>query len=164
MELNINKELVDAIADKFGMFIDWSAENVVPQVTDILMRYRMYEITRLSLIIFLLFITFSVCVGILIAARVETKRVNKITRNENWSYYDGTFFEYELDLAYDEEHKNYKVISSKICDIKTFGLVSAVIIGIILMCLIGFGFDPVFNLTKWIFIPEIQFYNLIMGA
>ena len=164
MELNINKELVDAIADKFGMFIDWSAENVVPQVTDILMRYRMYEITRLSLIIFLLFITFSVCVGILIAARVETKRVNKITRNENWSYYDGTFFEYELDLAYDEEHKNYKVISSKIYDIKTFGLVSAVIIGIILMCLIGFGFDPVFNLTKWIFIPEIQFYNLIMGA
>ena len=164
MEINLNKEFIDAIAEKFGMFIDWSAENVVPQVTDILMRYRMYEITRLSLITFLLFIVFSICVGVLIAARVETKRINKITRNENWSYYDGTFFEYKLDLTYDEEHKNYKVISSKICDIKTFGYVCIVIIGIILMFLIAFGFEPVFNLTKWIFIPEIQFYSLIMGA
>ena len=164
MELNVNKEFVDAIAEKFGMFIDWSAENIVPQVTDILMRYRLYEITRLSLIIFLLFIAFSICVGVLIAARVETKRVNKITRNENWSYYDGTFFEYKLNLFYDEEHKNYKVISSKICDIKAFGFICIGILGITLICLIGFGFEPVFNLTKWIFIPEIQFYSLIMGA
>ena len=44
MELNINKEFVDAIAEKFGMFIDWSAENVVPQIMEILMRYRTYEL------------------------------------------------------------------------------------------------------------------------
>lgn len=164
MEININQEFVDAAAEKFGMFIDWTSDNVVPQVTDILMRYRLYEITRLSLIISLLFITFSICVGILIAARVETKKVNKITKDDNWSYYDGAFFEYKLNLAYDEEHKNYKVISSKICDIKTFGFGCATIIGIVLMCLIGFGFEPIFNLIKWIFIPEIQFYSLIMGA
>ena len=163
MEININQEFVDAAAEKFGMFIDWTSDNVVPQITDILMRYRLYEITRLSLIISLLFIISSICIGFLIAAKVETKKVNKITRNSDWSYYDGAFFEYDLNLAYDEEHKNYKVVSSKISDITTFGLVSAIIIGIVLMCLIGFGFEPVFNLIKWIFVPEIQFYQLLVG-
>ena len=164
MEININKEFVDAVAEKFGMFVDWTSDNIVPQVMDILMRYRLYEITRLSLIIFLLFIVFSICVGFLTAAKVETKKVNKITKDNDWYYYKGTFFEYSLNLTYDEEHKNYKVVSSKIYDITTFGLISAIIIGIVLMCLIGFGFEPVFNLIKWIFVPEIQFYSLIMGA
>ena len=163
MEININQEFVDAVAEKFGMFVDWTSDNIVPQITDILMRYRLYEITRLSLIIFLLFIIFSICVGFLIAAKVETKKINKITKDNDWPYYKGTFFEYDLNLAYDEEHKNYKVISSKIDDITTFGFVWAIIIGIVLMCLIGFGFEPVFNLIKWIFIPEIQFYQLIAG-
>ena len=68
MELNINKEFVDVIAEKFGMFIDWSVENVYPQVMEILMRYRTYELAThggytIISIVLLLYTFFSLFIG-----------------------------------------------------------------------------------------------------
>jgi hypothetical protein len=40
--------VLDYMCDKLGIAVDWTAENVLPQVMEILSRYRLYEIVSKS--------------------------------------------------------------------------------------------------------------------
>lgn len=156
MELNINKELIDAIAEKFGILIDWTADNVIPQIMDILIRYRNYELFSkgFGLAIWLfLFITGLIILIKMIKGFDDISYEDFPNGNARYQHIDKGHFSWKTDYE------------GNIClaDITVMGFVrliygiSATIFGGVgFICLIG-------TFIKWIFIPEIMFYQLIMG-
>ena len=156
MELNINKEFVDAIAEKFGMFIDWTSDNVVPQIIDILMRYRTYELFSkgFGLTIWLfLFITGLIILIKMIKGFDDISYEDFPNGNARYQYIDKGHFSWKTD--YDG--------NIHLADITVMGFVrliygaaGALFGGTGFACLIG-------TFIKWIFIPEIMFYQLIVG-
>lgn len=56
-------EVLDYLGEKFGIAIDWTTENVWPQVTEFMNRYATYEIVRsiVWIVIGLITITVSIC-------------------------------------------------------------------------------------------------------
>ena len=156
MELNVNKELVDAIAEKFGMFIDWTADNVVPQVMDILMRYRTYEIINHSMfvIIGLILVIISVIIGNKIIKEFDVTPDDFPKEAKPYQTFHGKYVSHYFNSSGDLAIDDVKIR----CFVEGFLILSAFIAG-----LIFFG-DSFPCLMKWIFVPEIQFYSLIMGA
>ena len=156
MELNINKEFVDAIAEKFGVLIDWSAENVIPQIMDILTRYRTYELFSrgFELAIWLFaFITGLIVLIKMIKGFDDISYEDFPNGNARYQYIDKGYFSWKTDYE------------GNIClaDITVMGFVRLIygvagtlFGGIAILCLIG-------TFIKWIFIPEIMFYQLIVG-
>ena len=156
MELNINKEFVDVIAEKFGMFIDWSVENVYPQVMEILMRYRTYELathggyTIISIV--LLLYTFFI--------------VRAVIKDYDVSYND--FPEGKESYQHiSRKYFNFYTNSSgniRLEEIKFKGgvvMITALVALVIGFSMFGCNIDP---FLKWLFIPEMQFYQLLVGA
>lgn len=56
-------EVLDYLGEKFGIAVDWTAENVWPQVTEFMGRYATYEIARsiVWIVIGLITIIASIC-------------------------------------------------------------------------------------------------------
>lgn len=157
MELNINKEFVDGIAEKFGIFIDWSAENIVPQIMDILTRYRTYELFSrgFELAIWL----FAFITGLIILIKMIKGLFDDISYED---FPDGKARYQYIDKGYFSWKTDYE---GNIClaDITVMGFVRLIygaagtlFGGIAILCLIS-------TFIKWIFIPEIMFYQLIVG-
>lgn len=156
MELTVNKEFVNAIAEKFGMFIDWTSDNVVPQVMDILMRYRMYEIVNNS--IFVVVGLILVIVGLIYSI--------KFLKELHTTYDDFP----EGKAPYQNIEKRYTAWRTtydgeiRFDDMSVGGLITIILsVSAIITGFIFFG-DSFMELIKWLIIPEIQFYNLFIGA
>ncbi|MBE6148141.1 MAG: hypothetical protein E7167_01315 [Firmicutes bacterium] len=156
MELNINKEFVDAIAEKFGMFIDWTSDNVVPQIIDILMRYRTYELFSKGFVLAIwlfLFIT-----GLIILIKM-IKGFDDISYEDfpdgkaRYQYIDKGYFSWKTDYQGDIYLEDITVIGFVRL---IYGAVATIFGGVGFTCVIG-------TFIKWIFIPEIMFYQLIVG-
>lgn len=78
-------EVLDYVSDKIGIVIDWSAENVWPQVTEFMNRYATYEI-----ICAIVWIAISVVV--IISASIFLKAVYKSYCNDGfWADVDPFF-------------------------------------------------------------------------
>ena len=156
MELNINKELVDAIADKFGMFIDWSTENVVPQIMEILMRYRTYELFSrgFELAIWLFaFITGLIVLIKMIKGFDDISYEDFPNGNARFQHIDKGHFSWKTDYEGDIHLEDITVMGFAHL---IYGIGGTLFGGIAITCLIG-------TFIKWIFIPEIMFYQLIVG-
>lgn len=61
-------EVLDYLGEKFGIAIDWTAENVWPQVTEFMGRYTMYEIIRAAVWVVIGLIVISVAATFLVKA------------------------------------------------------------------------------------------------
>ena len=132
-------EVLDYLGEKIGLAIDWTAENVYPQVIEFMARYKTYEII---IDIMWILIALSCCFGmylyikkIVIPAKI---RCNE-TREENF------WFEYWLDRTS--------------CNIG--GTFLTVFLGCITFVAIIMMFIFIEDLVKWIVIPEMQFYEVI---
>lgn len=124
-------EVLDYMGEKLGIAIDWTAENVMPQVTEFMGRYQMYAIIEhvMSLIIFV--------IGIAILETIIKKMFKGIaTEDHNNIWYD----------------MHWNTDGALTCAVVIiFGLVIAVFV----CCVV----DNVFNIAKWALIPEIQFFE-----
>ena len=152
MELNLDKELIDAIAEKVGIVIDWSIENIYPQLIEILERYRLYELiwNGFFTIFGFIFLIWGIVSTIKIFIELDKIKKNgeahSVIETKHWyvSYYhDGTL---------------------RTPDLKHSGIITLALNG---MMVVGCGtaflacFRPFLN---WLILPEIQFYNLIIGG
>ena len=140
-------EALDYLGEKIGIAIDWTAENVYPQVLDFMARYKTYEIViDITWIIFAigcLFMTYICIKKYIIPARIKAiaeKPSNFWLNYIRYNYVEDTC---ELQIG-------------AICFI-TFVIIMSIISVFIFICNIS-------DIIKWIVIPEAQFYDLLKGA
>ena len=138
----MSKEIIkvlEYLGEKIGLAIDWSAANVYPQVMEVLARYRTMKIIELALgmLVGLLFGALAIwCWRILRADKKLCASNQTNTRYHRWL--TGS------QRAYLSE-----------CE----GLIAGVVIGggMALMTCLFAGAD----IMKWIFVPELQYYDLL---
>lgn len=136
-------EVLDYLGEKIGLAIDWSANNVYPQVMEFLARYRTYEIVTdaIFIVLSLAFVFFYIrfIVKGLYPDYILCKTEKKDTK----------FFEW-FGAGYS-------------CDMSITAIVILVVGGIISAVLIGGAVYDIADIARWIFIPEAQFYHMIAG-
>ena len=135
-------ETLDYLGEKIGIAIDWTAENVYPQVLDFMARYKTYEIV--TDIIWIL-IALGCCFGMYL----YTKKIiipAKIRCDETKE--DNLWFECWLGKTS--------------CNIG--GTILTVLLGCITFVAVIMMFVLIDELIKWIVIPEAQFYDMLKGA
>lgn len=132
-------KVLDYISKKIGVAIDWPAANVYPQVMDVLSRYRVMKIVETSFGIIV-----SILAGLIAIWCWRTlhadKKLCERTRADT-KYYD------------------WLKCTESACLSEGDGLIAGVVIG---------GGGALFGLAcagsfllQWIFVPEIQYYNLL---
>ena len=129
-------KVLDYICAQLGIAVDWSAENVMPQVMDVLGRYRVYTIANTVVnIIWLLLILF---VWYLLAKKCIKDIKNK-TVGIWWelSYYGGS--------------PSYPTI---IFMVASFFVVPFMITGI---------YTNVSDILQWAIVPEIKYLEILKG-
>lgn len=133
-------EVLDYLGEKIGLAIDWTADNMYPQVMEFIERYRIYEIvTDIVGIV----ISLACCFGfylyikkLVIPAKVKC-----------------------LDTG--EDNFWYKYWSKNEVDINVSGFILSVVLavftlGMLIALLVGIN-----DLIAWIVVPEAQFYEII---
>ena len=140
-------ETLDYLGEKIGIAIDWTAENVYPQVLDFMARYKIYDIVANCIwIIFAIgciFMTYLCIKKYAIPARTKAiaeKQSNFWFEYTRWNCSEDTC---ELQIGAG-------------CLI-VFLIVISIISVILFICSIS-------DIIKWIVIPEAQFYDLLKGA
>lgn len=134
--------VLNYIGEKIGIAIDWTADNVWPQVLDILGRYRIFQIVGFSmwLIVFAILTAVFAHFGKLFIGNYKSCSKD---RDEN------TWFKYS---SYWGEIK-WRAPSCVYLTLLIIYLVFA-LIGIPIV---------VSEMLKWIFVPEIQYLELLRG-
>ena len=74
-------EVLDYLGEKFGIAVDWTSENVWPQVTEFMGRYATYEIVRAIVWI-------AICMMLIATAVIFLKIIWKSYRNKGFWYYN----------------------------------------------------------------------------
>ena len=140
-------EALDYLGEKIGIAIDWTAENVYPQVLDFMARYKTYEIViDITWIIFAigcLFMTYICIKKYIIPARI--KAIAEKPSNFWLNYIRYNYVEDTCELQFGAG-----------CLI-VFIIIMSIISAFLFICSIS-------DIIKWIVIPEAQFYDLLKGA
>lgn len=120
------------LAEKFGVTIDWTAENIMPTVTNVLVKYRTYEIVRGfgSILVAVICVAIAVVIG---------KKMYKAYNGGN----NNIFWDARFNM------------------LTTFGIAVCVFGGIALIASIIAAFCNIGNLMKWWFVPELKYIELI---
>ena len=140
-------ETLDYLGEKIGIAIDWTADNVYPQVLNFMARYKIYEIVANCIwIIFAIgcmFMTYLCIKKYVIPARTKAiaeKQSNFWFEYTHWSYSEDT------------------------CELQ-FGAGGLIVFMIVMSIISAFLFIcSISDIIKWIVIPEAQFYDLLKGA
>ena len=136
-------EVFDYLGEKIGLAIDWTAENVYPQVIEFMGRYRTYEII---VDVLWILVGLGCCFGmylyikkLVIPAKIRCKETRETNLwFEGWSRFNGS------DVR---------------CN--THGATLTVFLGFITFVAVIIMFVSIGDLIKWITIPEMQFYEVI---
>lgn len=111
------EKAIDKIAEKFGIVVDWSQDNIYPYIRDILQRYRTASIVHDAVAIGIL--------GLLILSAILILKSRGKSIKDS---YDEFIFAIFMMFYY-------------------FGLATLLLITI----------WEIYDLTNWIFVPEMQF-------
>lgn len=132
-------EVLDYLGEKIGLAIDWTAENVYPQVIEFMGRYRTYEIV---IDIIWILMALGCCFGmylyikkLVIPAKI---RCNETRKDNLW----------------------FECWSSGVMP-NVFGIFLTIFLGSITLAAVITMFVSIGDLVKWIVIPEMQFYEVI---
>lgn len=134
-------KVIDHLAEKIGVAVDWTADNIIPQVLDIMARYRECEIV-LSVLIVLLCAGWGVGVYIAVKGWILPARKRCVESKEDNFWFWNCAGDIELNIA----------------GIIIFAFVIGISLAAIILCITNIG-----ELTRWALIPEVQFYKLISG-
>ena len=133
-------KVLDYLAQQLGVAIDWTAENVWPQVMDILGRYRLLEMISSGLMIIA---EIAMIVASLIVAIKCIKANAKIraTKEDNFWW--------------------YKVYSSTwMTGAGTILTIAAAFFGLCSLSMIPIDIG---DLLRWAIVPEIQYLEMLKG-
>lgn len=75
-------KVLDDLAQKFGIAIDWTNQNVMPYIEDLMRRYVQYNIANMSIFLVLEIIGVIIFIKILMSALKEKKQ------KEYWDWLD----------------------------------------------------------------------------
>jgi hypothetical protein len=142
----MDKELcnvIDKIAEKIGIAIDWSSENVMPYIQDVMQRYRTMSIVENIIVM-------SVCAIIITICNIVAVKMIKGIIN---GFYNGVSSIW-IDADYGDSC--YDQISG--LSVAT----GAIIILAFLVSFILFGFATG-ELIRWIYVPELKFLEMLKG-
>lgn len=168
--MNISKEIlntIDGLAERFGIVIDWSKENVYPQVMDLCERFIHYKLAC-QWVWFALFAIILTIGIVLIVMMVKDRRdFAKMIRdgkfmNRSDIISDASKF-YQCD-CYPYTYKDNNGYNTKEICLKDFGWV---ITGFLISCLIVGTMGVVYNLIvlmKLYIIPEMEIINYITST
>ena len=132
--------VLNYLGEQLGIAIDWSSENIWPQVMDILGRYRLMEIVYscLWIIIQSAFIVYALVVFVkCFKASVKIK----VTKQDNFWWYS----------AYSA---NWMSNAGAVL------LIIAGIFGLTSLCILPI---EVGDLLRWIIVPEIEYLEMLKG-
>ena len=134
--------VLNYIGEKIGVAIDWTADNVVPQILDILGRYRIYKIVGLSIWI----------LGIVILA-IGFAYFGKMVVGNYKSCYntkqDNILFSYSTYWGKPEWSAPSVIYTVSLVIYLLFALIGIPIV--------------VGEMLGWILIPEIQYLEMLKG-
>jgi hypothetical protein len=135
-------KVLDYICGKLGLAIDWTAENVMPQVIDIFSRYRIYEIVRNSMCL-------ALCFGMVVVFFMLWKKAincHKVCKQERKSN-----FWWNYSSSYDDA----------MIDLPTILLAIITFIAVILfLCIVC---DCTNSIMQWTFVPEVKILEMLKG-
>jgi hypothetical protein len=131
--------VLEYIEQKLGIAVDWTAENIWPQVMDILSRYRILQIVINSIWLAFALITLVIFIGLWVKI---FKAYLTCTKNQ-----EDNFWWNWLNYSYEADSTG-----------STF--TAAVITGVVLLFIIPTLIIMPGEILEWVFIPEIQFLEL----
>lgn len=130
--------VIDKIAEKIGVAIDWSSENVMPYIQDIMQRYRAMSIIETVIIMAVCAIIITICV--IVAVKITKGIINGSQNTVSSIWFDA----------------DYDTVS-------TFSITTSIIIVIsFLISFIVFGFATG-DLIRWIYVPEVKLLEVLKG-
>ena len=124
-------EVLDYMGEKLGIAIDWTAENVMPQVTEFMERYQVYAIIEHGIYIIMFMILIAI-IGVFLKRMfkgVATKDHANIWYDISWST-DGFI----------------PIMIAIVCVVVAAFTVAEIV-------------DHIFDIAKWALIPEMQFFE-----
>jgi hypothetical protein len=134
-------KVIDHLAEKIGVAVDWTADNIIPQVFDIMARYRTCEIIISVLIVLL-------CVGWGVGVYIALKRWVLPARKRCVESQEDNFWFWNCGGG----------IEPNVAGIIIIAFAIGISLAAIILCIKNIG-----ELTRWALIPEVQFYKLISG-
>ena len=133
-------KVLDYLGAQIGIAIDWSSENVWPQVMDILGRYRLFELITIG---FWTVIEIAILIFALIAFKSMFKNYMTFKKNGETNFW---WFK-----SYDSA-----------C-LSGFGTVTmAAGIFCVVFSLTGLPYD-IEKIFRWLIVPEIQYLEMLKG-
>lgn len=165
--MNISKEIlntIDGLAERFGIVIDWSKENMYPQVADVCERFIHYKLAC-QWVWFALFAIILIIGIVLIVMMVKDRRAFvKMIKDGKFMNRSGTISNtsrfYQCGY-YPYTYKDNNGYSTREICLKDFGCVTT---GFLIACLIVGAIGAVYNLIalmKLCIIPEMLIINYI---
>ena len=130
--------IIDKIAEKIGIAIDWSSENVMPYIQDIMQRYRTMNIVNNIIVMTVCAIIITICV---IVAVKMTKGIINSSQNTSSSIW----FDADFDIV-----STFSIMTFII-------IVFSFLISVIVLC------DATGELMGWLYVPEVKLLEVLKG-
>lgn len=132
--------VLNYLGEQLGIAIDWSSENIWPQIMDILGRYRLMEIVYscLWIVIQSAFIVYTLVVFVKCFKASDKIRT---TKQDNFWWYSG-------------------YTSNWLSGAGAGLVITAIISGVISLCMLPI---EVSDLLKWLIIPEVKYLEMLKG-
>ena len=132
--------MLNYLGEQLGIAIDWSSENIWPQVMDILGRYRLMEIVYscLWIVIQSAFIVYALVVFV---KCFNARDKIRTTKQDNFWWYSG-------------------YTSNWLSGAGAVLVITAIISGVTSLCMLPM---EVGDLLKWLIIPEVKYLEMLKG-
>jgi hypothetical protein len=132
--------VLNYLGEQLGIAIDWTSENVWPQVMDILGRYRLFELISISFWL-IVEVIMAICALLLFKRMAKDYIKIKSTKEDNFWW-----------------HKSY-------CGNELTGFGLALLIISIMLSIISLVCIPIDinELFKWLIVPEIKYLEMLKG-
>ena len=137
----MDKELcnvIDKIAEKIGIAIDWSNENVMPYIQDIMQRYRTMNIVNNIIVMTVCAIIITICV-------IGADKITKGITNGSQNTVSSIWFDADYDAV-----SIFSMMTSII-------IVISFLISVIVLC------GAIWELMGWLYVPEVKLLEVLKG-
>ena len=135
----MDKELcnvIDKIAEKIGVVIDWTNENVFPFIQDIMQRYRTMSIVGNLVAIIVCAIIITICV--IVVTKMIKGIVNGLKNEVSSIWFDADY----------DELSTLSIVTSVI-------IIIPLLVSVIVLCVAAV------DLIGWLYVPEVKFLGVL---
>lgn len=130
--------IIDKIAEKIGIAIDWSSENVMPYIQDIMQRYRTMNIVNNIIVMTVCAIIITICV-------IGADKITKGITNGSQNTVSSIWFDADYDVV-----STFSIATGTI-------IVISFLISVIVLC------GATWELMGWLYVPEVKLLEVLKG-